>query len=233
MAAPRAAATAAQHRDRRLQQLRHPTHRVVVDLATDELLSAMAIPSGTKNSKLYLEAEVARLLKKAYDMRSVPAEVRDGSTLLRRLRALQTKKGLEDHQAEWRVMKQALRELPAADLAAVVPLNLTLINEFRPHAAESVCSWICRVNGRIASQHVSKQNRSQRAAKGELKEQQAGAGVLQQAFEGKHGKGARTSEFASSMVKWQSDSKLPAETATKAVSRRTEPCAAAVNHVAR
>jgi hypothetical protein len=218
-----AAAAAARHRSSRVLELQRPTHKIIVDLVSDEILLGIKLPQEAKNAKEHLSREVAAELRRAYDGRTPPAEPRGGSALLSRWQRLQTKKGREELSKDVATLKEALSSMPGADLSAVVPVNGTLLAEFRPRAAETVSGWVLRVNRRIPSQHLFKDNRAQRAAKGELKAEKQGDGVLQQAFKGEQGKGARTSEFASKMVMFQASNRLPTETAVKSVRGSSSP----------
>lgn len=214
--------TAAARQQQRTEQLQKPTHATVVELLSDEILASLALP-GAGNASAFLAGTVAARLKKIYGNCAVPAPVRSGSRLLARWHVLHTKKGKAQHQREVATLKEALRECPTAQLAAAVPVNATIAGEFRPLKSETVSRWVARVNRRIPSLYLSKQNRANKAAKGELKAKRAGAGLLRNAWRkpGRRDK-ARDSKFATLAVRLKTRNRLTAQRAAQAVRSRAE-----------
>jgi hypothetical protein len=207
-------------RGSRREALVRPSQQVVQDLAADEVLAETLVPASEKNAKEWLVAEVTAQLRRLYDAQKLPAPVRSGSALWSRYTKLQTKKGRDKLAEEVETLKEALRTCEAKDLAAVLPLNRSRLDEFRPLVSESICKWIKRCNKRVTSLYLSKQNRAKKAAKGELKAKRAGASVLNPAFRSRKPRkgGARLSRFATQAVRFKTQNKLPAQRATQAVS---------------
>jgi hypothetical protein len=187
-------------------------------LAIEELLVGMVIPKG-ENKKEWLTAAVPPLVRALYDQRALPATIPSGATLLRAHSDLQTSKGRQRLEREIETMREAMRNCPTELLPAVPPLNATLTNEFRLRSKETICKWIERVNQRVPSLYLMKQNRTVRAAKGTLLAEKQGQKVLAPAFkQSKGGKSTtRTSEFASRVVLFKADNKLTNDATTKTV----------------
>ena len=198
-----------------------PTAASIVELASMELLLELprAKPESEekKTLKEWLSERVDSGLRAAFGSSLQPAPTPGASSLLRLWRglahcrqraALEVRcERLREATADWDERKQPTR----------LPLNAVLTKELRLRRSESVIEWLTRLHSRIVSKYLHDQNRTHKAAHGELKQQSAGAEVLLPAFTG-GGNRTRDSDFASGMAAWQAESKLSAEAATKAVS---------------
>jgi hypothetical protein len=201
-----------------------PTAASVTALAAREVLSGLprAQPAEQKQLalKAWLQQEVERALRRAFGGSSKHASPPGGS-LLRWWQALGAKRGRQQLDRDVDSLRKAIKDWDETKPSPIV-LNAVLTAELKMRTSETVLAWLARVHGRVPSRHLHEQNRTQKAAHGELKQQRDGVDVLVDAF-AKGGGKTRDSGYASGMALLQAESKQSVEQTTKTVSGRGEP----------